>query len=264
MKLFQSATLMAFTATSSAIKVLLPLYNYPDSATPSTPAAWQPVYDVLTAYPSVNFQIIVNPDSGPGCSKCAAPTDANFIDAISALNRYPNVQTLGYVRTGYTKRSYAAVTRDVSAYASWSAYKAANVSIAGIFFDEVSAAAKSRTYAYYQKISAFARAHMPPRSQVVMNPGEPAPAKLFGYADVIVESEIAYADYSYPGIVDAFTAGYNAQAAVILYKTPGATELEPLVRDMTAKGIAAVYVCPDADYNDLSLLKNLTAAVTAE
>ena len=77
--------------------VLLPLYIYP------SPTAWAPVYDAVQNNPTVKFQIVVNPNSGPG----AYPPDASYIDGVSKLNSYPNVLTIGYVATTYGQRPYA-------------------------------------------------------------------------------------------------------------------------------------------------------------
>jgi hypothetical protein len=52
----------ASVAAVCATGVILPLYTWPSDG------AWDPVYDALVAYPEVDFNVIVNPNSGPGNS----------------------------------------------------------------------------------------------------------------------------------------------------------------------------------------------------
>lgn len=247
---------LAFVTTSSAISVLLPLYTNP------LPGAWQPVYDALKNYPSITFQIVVNINSGPGCSGCKYPTDPNYCTAISTLNSYKNAFTLGYVSTNNTHRKYADVITDLNTYANWGYYTGANVSMSGIFFDEMNNSATTASYTYYKNASAYAYANVPSDvTTVVFNPGAACPAKYFSYADFIVEYEQYYTNYSSPGTIQTFTSGYNNQAAILLHNTSLTANLTTLVHPMITAGIGAVSVCPDGLYGDLSLLKNLTAAI---
>jgi len=80
----------------------------------------------------LNYTVIVNPDSGPGPGK--AP-NYDFLLAIQRLNAYPNVRTVGYVRTGYGNRSIDDVLHDVATYSGW-ATNATGIAMHGIFFDE--------------------------------------------------------------------------------------------------------------------------------
>ena len=103
--------LLAFSTTSMFI--LLPLYIYPGTSA----SAWSNATAAIAAYPKVQWQIIINPNSGPGTT--SYPTDSNYIAGISKLNSYPNVITLGYVDTNFAKRAYSAVTSDIDVYAKW-------------------------------------------------------------------------------------------------------------------------------------------------
>src|ERR1700730_633611 len=98
MKIFLFPALLFFTLPVSSLFVLLPLYVYPGSSA----SAWSAVTAAVAAYPSVKWQIIINPDSGPGSTQYP---DSNYIAGISELNGYDNVQTLGYVYTDYTSRA---------------------------------------------------------------------------------------------------------------------------------------------------------------
>lgn len=76
--------------------------------------------------------MIVNPHSGPGAMTIPGP---NYVSAIKRLNAVPNVRTVGYVRTGYTRRDIDLVVGDVATYSAWSQYDA-DLAMHGIFFDE--------------------------------------------------------------------------------------------------------------------------------
>jgi hypothetical protein len=76
--------------------------------------------------------VIVNPSSGPGSSQFP---DENYTPQLEKLNGYPNVDTVGYVRTGYATQNISLVVSEVATYAGW-ASKNSSLAIHGIFFDE--------------------------------------------------------------------------------------------------------------------------------
>lgn len=79
-----------------ALQVLFPLYIYPtDCAVSRDVCVWKPLYDALDAFPTLQFNVVVNPNSGPGDDTLP---DSNYVAAVAALNAYPNVQTIGYVQ----------------------------------------------------------------------------------------------------------------------------------------------------------------------
>lgn len=86
----------------------------------------------LQAQPGLNFSVIVNPSSGPGSSQY--PSD-QYAAALTQLSTYPNVQKIGYVRTGYATRNLSDVITELNTYAGWAAKNHA-FAIDGIFFDE--------------------------------------------------------------------------------------------------------------------------------
>lgn len=120
-----------------ATSILLPLYVYP-----SWEGWWDNVYAAIAANPTATFQVILNPDNGPGGGNGnAAATPGYNIDwvaGVARLNAYPNVQTLGYAHTSYGARDAADVDADVAAWAAWNTYAGPeNIAVHGIFFDEV-------------------------------------------------------------------------------------------------------------------------------
>lgn len=82
--------------------------------------------------PQLKFIVIVNPSSGPGSARY--PND-DYTTSVEKLNTYPNVQTVGYVRTGYASRNISDVVAEVSTYAGWASNSSA-LAMHGIFFDE--------------------------------------------------------------------------------------------------------------------------------
>lgn len=76
--------------------------------------------------------MVVNPSSGPGSTPF--PND-QYSTALTKLNSYENVQTIGYVRTDYANRDIATVLAEISTYATW-ATNSSGLAMHGIFFDE--------------------------------------------------------------------------------------------------------------------------------
>lgn len=58
--------------------------------------------------------------------------------------------------TDYTRRPLANVTQDVATYAGWYDYASADVSIAGIFLDEMNNTDTAASLAYYQNATTYA------------------------------------------------------------------------------------------------------------
>lgn len=87
----------------------------------------------FTAHPELNFTVIVNPQSGPGTSPLPS---SQYSFQVQQLNTYPNVQKVGYVRTGYATRNITDVLQDVATYSGWPSNSSA-LAMDGIFFDEI-------------------------------------------------------------------------------------------------------------------------------
>lgn len=128
--------LSLFLPTVQATQLLVPLYLDPSQGVPDGSAtAWDTIYTAVANHPTTQFQIILNPQDGPGNSK--AGYNREYITSVAKLNAYPNVHTLGYVHTSYGARTTAAVETDIARWANWNTYTAADISVHGIFFDEV-------------------------------------------------------------------------------------------------------------------------------
>lgn len=245
--------------SANSLSILLPLYICPSSSA----SAWIPFFNAIKANPKVNWLVIVNLDSGPG-TNASLPSDPNFITGISQLNSFPNVYILGYVDTAFTHRSIDAVDKDVAVYASWSAHTAANVSISGIFFDDVNNTASSSVYKHMQSVSSYAYKTVPSAiTKVVFNPGAIAPKQLFRYCDILVENEDSYSSYRSATTIKSIPSHYRSQSAILAYNFPRAANVASLVHTMKSYGIGAVYFTADCCYNAVNrgLLARIASAV---
>ena len=246
------------THLSTPLQIILPLYLYPgDSA-----SAWDTVTSTISSNPSVQWLVIVNPNSGPGTT--SFPTDANIIAGIAKLNSYPNVKTIGYVNTDYTHKSLSDVNAEVDVYAKWASYSGGggNIGIQGIYFDCTSSDTTSAMYSYYQSVAQHARSSIP-SAHVAFNPGTIAPTQYFSYCDTMVEFEASYADYQSQNPIQKIPEEFRAKTALQVYSTPEGTDVGGLVQTMAQDGVEAVYFGVDCCYKVFSgtLLKNLAEAI---
>ncbi|KAE9968422.1 hypothetical protein BLS_005870 [Venturia inaequalis] len=116
-----------YTGPGASTSIIVPLYIYPGAHD------WDPLYEAVEKYPSKNFTVIINPKSGPGGTVLPNP---DFYPAISKLNAFSNVQTVGYVPTGYGARNMSEILKDIATYSGWNKAKP-SIAMHGIFFDEV-------------------------------------------------------------------------------------------------------------------------------
>jgi hypothetical protein len=54
-------TALAMALAVSSTGIIIPLYVWP-----TDDSTWSPVYEAVLAHPNIGFQVIINPDSGPG------------------------------------------------------------------------------------------------------------------------------------------------------------------------------------------------------
>jgi hypothetical protein len=86
----------------------------------------------LDAHPELHFLVVINPSNGPGNNPLP---DDNYSAQILKLNNYTNVETVGYVRTGYATQNITNVAEEVATYAGWDTQNN-SLAMHGIFFDE--------------------------------------------------------------------------------------------------------------------------------
>lgn len=263
--------LVALLPTAFTTSIILPLYIYPagDGLT-----SWDLVFSVAESYPNTNFLIIVNPDSGPGHTPDGMPS-SDYQEALLKLNKYPNVQTLGYVRTGYGSQPEQTVKDEISQYASWwnGADPDNNFGIDGIFFDETKATADN--YGYMTRLAGHAyNANPSPDTQVVFNPGaKPEDERWYHIADQIVVFECAEGGVStcpegYQGsstLNEIVPQGYEKQASVIVNRlTADVSKMQAFVKEAKSyngDGIGSIYFTQDLNYFNLNVLEPQAAAL---
>lgn len=257
MKLLYLLFSLCFALPSNSLFIILPLYLYPGD----NGAAWNDVFTTIEAYPGAQWQVVINPNSGPGTT--GYPSDSNFISGIAKLNSYSNVNTVGYVATSYGNKDVSTVNAETDVYASWAGYSGANIAIGGIYFDEVSSEETSSIYSFYQTVAAHVRSSFKSSAHVVFNPGYRAPTQLFSYADTIVEFDDSLANYEGKGIIDQIPTQFRGQSALQIYSTPEGTDVANLIATMAQSGMEAVYFGEDCCYKVYSktLLQDMAQAV---
>lgn len=157
------------------------------------------------------------------------------------------------------------ITHDIAKYANWANYSPQNISISGIFFDEVTSEPSSSSNGYVKDASDAVHANLPHAADVsvVFNTGTLAPAEYFNYATFVVEFESSYQEYNALRTPQSIQGSQRSQSAILITETPADVDLGSLVQKATANGIGAVYVAEDCCYSSLNLVDKL-ASVMAE
>jgi hypothetical protein len=109
----------------------------------------------ITSHPRQKFMVILNPNSGPG--NLPYP-NTDYSSQIQKLNSFPNVRTVGYVRTDFAKRNITSVLLDVAIYSGWATNpndgtNLTALALHGIFFDEVPNEYSPETATYLSTIN---------------------------------------------------------------------------------------------------------------
>ena len=136
----------------SPIKILLPLYIYPNWYEPES-YVWS---DVARAAEQVPIVAIINPNNGPDGN----PPNRDYERGLKDL-RQSDMTILGYVYTKYGDRPIEEVKQDIDLYHNY-------YDVDGIFLDE--SASNLKQLDYYQKIYNYIKTKTNSH-QVVINPG---------------------------------------------------------------------------------------------
>lgn len=216
--------------------VAIPLYMYPSAGT------WQPLYDALNNNPQVTFDIIVNPNNGPGGN----PPDSNYISNISLINSYNNVNTLGYVHTSYGNRSLSDISSDIDTYESWSTYTNSNISLNGIFVDETPA---SLDYLNYMtSIHDKVKSTMTTGNLVWTNPGVAVDSSFYNVADMINAYENTYQQWGQGGN-SSIPQAVRSKSTVLLHSYPADSTMDSDVDDLVDAGYYAALLIVNDQYS---------------
>ncbi|KAA8564769.1 hypothetical protein EYC84_010541 [Monilinia fructicola] len=231
--------------------ILLPLYMYPK------PGYWNWVTKAITAYPSVNFNIIINPQSGPGPINTFP--DSDYITAIAALNAFDNTNLLGYVDTSYMHRETSDVVADVVTYDNWATHTPEKSQITGIFFDDCVSNWNTTTSVWMSNIATQTHAR---NLSVTLNPGVVADPAFFNIADGVLMLEDHYNASKALASVNAVPANERAKSSVIFHEFSGtAGEQEGLVKGIVGAGIGSLYVTTAGYATESALWMQFVAAV---
>ncbi|KAF1996313.1 hypothetical protein P154DRAFT_556379 [Amniculicola lignicola CBS 123094] len=209
---------MVVQSRSAAMSILLPLYIYPKLG------YWQPLYDAATAYPDVDFTVVVNPCSGPCMGSLP---DQAYLDEIPKLGTYGNIRRLGYVATTYATKEIDKVLAEIDTYAKWPALaNQTQFRVDGIFFDEAPSLYDEKKYEYMKAAGQRVRSGTGfQQKYVVHNPGTAVSSLTTGspsylnLTDVTVVLESSYDDWLQR--YSTIPAGIStSKLAVILHSVP--------------------------------------------
>jgi hypothetical protein len=257
--MFHLLLLLTFVLSAHSIFILCPLYIYPGN----NASAWGSVVNAVASNSKVQWQIVINPNNGPGYGPGIGANDSNYVTGVSRLKKYSNVKILGYVDTAEANKAQSLVQQDINTYANWPA----NMAVDGIFFDDVTNCNSNADQVYYYNVTRYAYATVPTDvTPVILNPGALANVACFGYCDTMIEFENAQVYYKNQTTINTIPSGYQDQSAILIHNsTATAATVTSLVKQMSSSSIEAVYFTTDCCYNaiNLTLLQNLVTAVAA-
>jgi hypothetical protein len=224
--------------------VTMPLYIDPSNN------KWASLFSAISANPSLTFNLIINPESGPGSSTYP---DEETIAGLAQLNTYPNVHTLGYVHVDWCSRSLSDVQAEVNTYANWKSYTAKDIHVSGIFFDEAPADYSASSFSYMQTASGYVKSAFPSgQNQVSFNPGATTHQDYFSLADTICQFEASYDQFS-DNTLSSIPADQKAASTIIIYGFAGSQAQQSAIVQLAASsGIAGLYVTASNGYTDFS------------
>ncbi|MEJ5240249.1 MAG: spherulation-specific family 4 protein [Anaerolineales bacterium] len=187
-----------------------------------------PLWDQLTnAAPTVGLAVI-NPAGGPGSA-----SDPAYLTTVQQAQTQ-GITVLGYVATGYGRRSATTVKQEIQRYFTW-------YGVNGIFLDEASTSCLRQPY--YLDLYRFIK-KLRPGARVVINPGTNTAECYMKAADIIVNFENTYSAYE------------SWMPATWVYKYPAArfwhlviaadqSQMVQAVQFSKARHAGWVYVTPD-------------------
>ncbi|EAA63523.1 hypothetical protein AN2952.2 [Aspergillus nidulans FGSC A4] len=202
-------------------KVFVPLYVYP------APGAWDPLVNVITAHPDVNFTVVVNPGSGPGPNPLP---DRNYTQEIPRLTAHDNVRVLGYVATTYAKRNISSVRNDIETYAAWPTISAnPKLAVRGIFFDETPQQYNASDLAYLEELTSVVKntPGLGPDHFVFHNPGVVPDPRYLSTADSTVVFEATYdtfQDRDGARLFETIPNSNRSQLCAVVHSVPDSVE----------------------------------------
>jgi hypothetical protein len=184
--------LSTLASTVSATGILLPLYIYPSINFRDNASNWQPGFAAIEANPGVSWQVVIDPNDGPGNSGLPGDDDDNYKYGVSRLNGYRtsgqyDLTLTGYVHVNYSVIPEEAVRNNITIWNSWSTDTAEDISVQGIFFDESPIAAENFTY--MNDLISFARSTFVNPITVICNFGNIPAEEYYSICDIAIAFE---------------------------------------------------------------------------
>ena len=202
----------------------------------------------IVRHQDTKFAVVINPDDGPGNG--TRPT-SDYVDVLNALQVYPHVQTLGYIRTDRGTRDNATVHAEIATYNGWSKFQ--DLRLGGIFFDQTPYRDEDNASAYLRNISATVRhaeGFLEPRL-VVHNPGCVPDVGLVRYrTDMVVMFDGTYSELPSRERLKTSVAGLEQHSlhrqnfAMLIRSTPSDTSSARLrkIVDNVRRSVEWLYI----------------------
>ena len=219
----------AQTVKSDTLKILLPLYIYPNWYQTDS-YSW---LDVVLAAQKVPIVAIINPNNGPG----ASVPNQDYVRGLKDLNQ-PDITILGYVYTKYGDRSILEVKHDIDIYYD-------SFGVKGIFLDE-SASSKDKI-AYYQDIYRYIKTK-DSQSQVVINPGTHTDSEYISHpaADTSVIFENFSQVWNQYQIQSYVSQNKSKHFASLIHSVPDITTMKSHIDLALERNIGYIYITDDS------------------
>ncbi len=239
---FLMAIIVVFIALScksqavvdSQIKILLPLYIYPNWYEPES-YVWS---DVARAAHRVPIVAIINPNNGPD----GKPPNRDYEKGLQDL-RQSDITILGYVYTKYGDRPIEEVKQDIDLYHNY-------YDVDGIFLDE--SASNVKQLNYYQDIYNYIKTKTN-LDQVIINPGTHTDKAYLNRpaadTSVIFENySEAWEEYEPQFYVSQYQSKHFAS---LIHSVPDAAVMKSHIDRAVKRNIDYIYVTDDSpDSND--------------
>lgn len=225
------------------MSIAFPLYIYPSIG------AWSPLFNAITENPSTNFNVIVNPNSGPG----SAVPDSDYIKGVSQLNSYDNVNLFGYVHTTWGARNISDIEAEISLYELWANYSKADIHVDGIFLDE--APSDTKFVEYMSNITKYTKATLASTAIVWSNPGVAVDASLYEAVDIVNAYENSWDHWARHGGKKSIPAALRAKSTIMIHSYDGTSKQVQAHTDaLVDAGYQSGLLTTDSSYTSFSPL----------
>ncbi|KAJ7194919.1 Spherulation-specific family 4-domain-containing protein [Mycena pura] len=207
-------------------QVLLPLYVFPGS---KQCEAWRNVTEAITAYPTTQWYIVINPNNGPGPLEPSSE-ESLYQNCVAALPSSDNQIVMGFIKT-----TEGNVTADIDTYAGWDVSSRPN----GIFFDNISST-ESMLGTYQGYVS-----HAKDRgfSFIGLDAGRTVPSSFFSLGDLVNTYQNNFSTFD----PKSLTGTLSKQSVYLTNAPTTASSYTSIISTLESKGVAAVYI---ANVND--------------